>query len=133
MASSTTVAGWSRRRRTRKAGCSRTLLPATNALARQLHRRIEGGPYGGSWPWMFGWIDLVEAGWRVALDDRHLRHCLCAVGSCALLRRPSPKHRPYAASSTRDHTHSIPRRKGTIKPGAIGTAQISDPVSYTHL
>lgn len=61
--------------------------PATNVLARQLRWRVEGGPYGRSWPWMFGWIDLVEAGWRVALDDRHLHHCLCAFGSCALLTR----------------------------------------------
>jgi hypothetical protein len=61
--------------------------PATNVLARQLRWRVEGGPYGRSWPWMFGWIDLVEAGWRVALHDRHLHHRLCAFGSCALLTR----------------------------------------------
>ena len=84
--------------------------PATNVLARQLHWRVEGGPYGRSWPWMFGWIDLVEAGWRVALDDRHLHHCLCAFGSCALLTR---------------HPRGI--AEGLIFGGSAGSSALADP------
>jgi hypothetical protein len=59
---------------------------------------------------MFGWIDLVEAGWRVALDDRHLHHCLCAFGSRALLTR---------------HPRGI--AEGLIFGGSAGASALADP------